>query len=93
MDQIKEEMSCTAYIERFTKDFEKFAAHKVEHWYLNTLKNYCSDKETQMPGSLVSISDFAQNIKISKKNYISEEYFHKAQIAMYGSVSSFKSNS
>ena len=90
MDQQREDMTLEKFLQKFRKDF---AVHRVEHWYLNTLKNYSSNKEIQQRESLISTSDFAQNLKLSKKHETSEEYFHKVEIAVFGSVSSCKTDS
>ena len=88
MQQIKEEMSIESFLERFTNDFDNFSKHKVEAWFLNTLKNFASNPKNQAPNSILSVSDFAQNLKLSRKHETSEEYFHKTQIALFGTVSS-----
>ena len=72
------------------KTFKSFANHKLEAWYLNTVKNYACNVDTQHPQTLFSVSNFAQNLKLSKKQEISEEYFHKKQISIFATVSCVK---
>ena len=87
MEKIKEGLSFTEFIERFHKDFKSYSKHKIESWILTTRKNTSTTPKSQNPSTLFCISDFAQNIKLSTKLETSGEYFHKRQIALYGTVS------
>ena len=87
MEKIREDKSFQEFIIQFTKDFEIYAKHKLKAWFLNNLKSFASHPEHQKAHNLICVSDFAQNLKLSKKQEISEEYFHKTQIAIFGSVS------
>ena len=74
------------------RSFKSYAKHKLEAWHLRNVKNVASQPASQQPGTLVSVSDFAQNLKLSRKQETSEEYFHKTQIAIYGTVSNVKNS-
>ena len=75
------------FLEAYKENFEAYGKHKTEAWLLNTSKNVCSDKRNQPGNMMYMVSDFAQNLKLDKKNETSEEYFHKKQIAIFASVS------
>ena len=90
MECIREDISIEVFITKFKEKFQSFAKHKLEAWYLNTVKNYACNVDTQHPQTLFSVSDFAQNLKLSKKQEISEEYFHKKQISIFATVSCVK---
>ena len=90
MDQVKEEMTFECFVEKFKRNFKDFSIHKVEAWYLSTVKNYSCSPDNQVQGLLHSTSDFAQNLKLSRKHETSEEYFHKHQIALFASVNVVK---
>ena len=92
MDQVKIDLSQEKFKEKFKTDFQEFSKHKLEDWMLNNLKHFGSKANSQKPHNLFMISDFAQNIKLSKKMEVSEEYFHKQQVAVFGSVSTSVSN-
>ena len=89
MDQIKEDMAFETFL-KFKNDFASYSCHKLEAWILNNLKSHGSDPNHQNKQNLVCVSDFAQNLKLSKKHEVSEEYFHKTQISLYATVSTMR---
>ena len=93
MEQIRSDVSLEEFHNKFFADFEAYAEHKVVAWHLNNLKVYASTASTQNPQNMVCISDFAQNLKLSKKQETSEEYFHKTQVALFATVTTVKSES
>ena len=93
MEQIKSDVSLEEFHTQFFTDFESYAEHKVVAWLLNNLIVYASTASTQNSQNMVCISDFAQNLKLSKKQETSEEYFHKKQVALFDTVTTVKSES
>lgn len=87
-EKIETEMSLQDFLSAFIKDFPKFSQHTLEAWYLNAVKNAAFSKAYQPSFVLHCVSDFAQNIQIEKKDEVSEEYFHKKQIALFGTMTS-----
>ena len=87
MECIRQDTSFGMFVTKFKKGFESYSKQKLEAWFLNTVKNIGSSNASQVPEVLFSVSDFAQNLKLSKKQETSEEYFHKTQITIFGTVS------
>ena len=84
---IREDMSVAKFIDKFCCEFSDYSEHKIEAWYLNTVKNASFTPTSQPPNTMTMISDFAQNLQLSSKKETSEEYFHKPQVALFGTVS------
>ena len=87
MEKIKEEKNVNDFLKDFTSNFLKYGKHKVENWFISTLKTASTSPKSQCQNTLFSVSDFAQNLKLSSKKETSEEYFHQKQISMFGTVS------
>ena len=87
MEKISKNIKVIDFVKEFSKNFLSYAKHKVECWFINTVKNTSTTAVSQRHDTMVSVSDFAQNLKLSSKKETSEEYFHKTQIAIFGTVS------
>ena len=87
MDKIKEDMTFDNFLQQFISDFSSYSGHKIVAWLLNNLMNFGPSHYNQNSKNMVCVSDFAQNVKLSKKHEVSEEYSHKTQIAVFGTVS------
>ena len=87
-EKVETEKSLEEFIAAFTGDFITYAQHTLEAWYLTTVKNAAFSSNYQPSFALHCVSDFAQNLLVEKKQEVSEEYFHKKQIALFGTVSS-----
>ena len=85
-EKVLQDMPLEDFIEKFVSDFDDFAKHVVESWFLNTVKNVAFSPSNQPSHAIVAVSDFAQNLQVEKKIEMSEEHFHKAQIAMFATV-------
>ena len=85
---VETEMSLTNFITTFVDNFGNFSQHTLEAWYLNSVKRAAFSTKYQPSSVLNCVSDFAQNLKVDKKEEVSEEYFHKTQIALFGTVTS-----
>ena len=59
MEKIQEEKSVEDFIRDFKVDFPKYGKHKLENWFISTVKTVSTSKESQSPGTMVAISDFA----------------------------------
>ena len=82
------DMPIEDFIQKFVSNFDDYAQHVVESWFLNVVKNAAFAPANQPSHALVGVSDFAQNIQVEKKVEMSEEHFHKTQIAMFATVAS-----
>ena len=85
-DKVLTDMQMDAFSELFVSDFDDYAKHTVEYWFLNAVKIEAFDPTNQPSHALVGVSDFAQNVQVEKKVEMAEEHFHKAQIAIFGTV-------
>ena len=86
-EKITEDKNANDFLKEFSSGFSQFAKHKLEYWFLSTVKTASSSSKSQHKNTMFAISDFAQNIKLSSKKETSEEYFHQKQIAVFGTVS------
>ena len=87
MEKIKEDKTVDNFLKDFVGEFPKYARHKLENWFLSTVKAAATSPKSQSGNTVVSISDFAQKLKLSSKKETSEEYFLQKQIAIFGTVS------
>ena len=85
-EKVLQDMPMGDFVKKFVSDFDDFAKHVVESWFLNTVKNVAFSPSNQPSHAIVAVSDFAQNLQVEKKIEMSEEHFHKAQIAMFATV-------
>ena len=90
-EKVLTDMSIEDFTNKFVADFDNYAKHVVESCYLNTVKNVACAPSNQPDHAIFGVSDFAQNIQVEKKIEMSEEHFHKAQIAMFATVASVTS--
>ena len=70
----------------YIDDFAAYSKHKVESWYLNAVRNAAMSKEYMPSHAMSMVIDFAQNLVLEKQHAISEEYFHKKQVALTATV-------
>ena len=70
MEKIYKVMNVKDFIEEFNTTFPKYAKHKLESWFINTVKNSSKTSDGQCCNTMVSISDFAQisNYQVKKKH-------------------------
>ena len=85
-DKVLTDMQMDAFIEQFISDFDDYAKHTVEYWFLNAVKIEAFDPKSQPSHAIVGVSDFAQNLQVEKKVEMAEEHFHKGQIALFATV-------
>ena len=86
MEKTSVELSPQEFIKQLKDDFPSYSQHEVESWYLNSVRN-AAFSEGHMPSHAVAmVTDFAQNLVLEKKHAISEEYFHKTQVALAATV-------
>ena len=87
MVKVITELPVAEFIRQFVSNFPSYSQHKIESWYINTVKNAGTSSTGQLPNTLICVSDFAQNVKLLSKHETSEEYFHKTQISIHATVS------
>ena len=84
MQKTEIELQANDFLERFKAEFPKYSQHEVEFWYLNAVQNAAF---SNMPKhAMASVTDFAENVVIEPRHAVSEEHFHKKQIALLGTV-------
>ena len=86
MEKSYQDMTVPEFIARFVKDFQLYSQHEEESWFLNTVKNAAFSKNYMPKHALSQVMDFAQNLVLEKRHAISEEYFHKKQVALAATV-------
>ena len=86
MEKTMSDLPVQEFINRFIAEFPAYSQHEVESWFLNVVKN-AALSNGYMPSHVISqVTDFAQNLVMEKRHAISEEYFHKAQVALAATV-------
>ena len=86
MEKIVTDLPFLEHIQKFKNEYLEYARHEVKSWYLNTVRNTAFSPEYMPSHSMFQVMDFAQNIVHEKRHAVSEEYFHKAQSALHGTV-------
>ena len=73
----------------FEQLFQEFSSHIIPSWFLtNTkqeLQKCCSSRAT----TLFITSDFAENVVVVRKYEVSDQYFHRVEILLWGAVASY----
>ena len=69
-----------------------FAHHIVVAWFLKNLKVEIMRPLPRRSLSLISTTDFPENILVIRKQELSEQYFHRVEILLFGAVVSFLVN-
>lgn len=74
------------FITRFVDEFPSYSQHEVESWFLNAVRNAAFSNGYMPRHTIAQVTDFAQNLVLEKRHAISEEYFHKTQVALAATV-------
>ena len=73
----------------FEQLFQEFSSHIIPSWFLtNTkleLQKCCSSRAT----TLFITTDFAENVVVVRKYEVSDQYFHRVEILLWGAVASY----
>ena len=86
MEKTLTDLPVEEFIDRFITEFPSYSQHEVESWFLNAVKNAAFSKGYMPSHAIGQVMDFAQNLVLEKRHAISEEYFHKVQVALAATV-------
>ena len=67
-------------------EFSSYAEHIVAAWFLRSTKLELLNKQSQLRHFITMISDFGENILVTRKNETSDQFFHRLQICLFGTV-------
>ena len=67
---------------------EEYTHHTILAWYLANSKIEIMRPLTRRARVLVVITDFAENVKVIRKHELSDQYFHRPEILLFGAVAS-----
>ena len=89
VESICTELSIPQFMASFEQLFQEFSSHIIPSWFLtNTkqeLQKCCSSRAT----TLFITSDFAENVVVVRKYEVSDQYFHRVEILLWGAVASY----
>ena len=74
---------------KFEYLFNKYACHIVPAWYLMNTKVEMMKPIERRKHILCIVTDFAENILVIRKHELAEQYFHRAEILLFGGIASF----
>ena len=80
------------FITKFAVIFNDFARHIIVAWFLTNSKVEMMRPLPRRSLSLICTTDFAENILAIRKRELSEQYFHRVKILLFGAVVSFVVN-
>ena len=89
VDPIKCELTVSQFQQRFGQIFQEYVHHIVPSWYLTNVKHELQKCRDSRASTLFITSDFAENILIVRKYELSDQYFHRNEILLYGAVASY----
>jgi hypothetical protein len=89
MDKVITDLTLADFKEKIKAEFKVYAEHVVAFWFLRNTKNAAFSPKYLPSHVLKLTSDFAENITIIKKWELSEQYFKRPEICLFGSVSGF----
>ena len=76
---------------KFEYLFNTYARHIIPAWYLMNTKVEIMKPLEQRRHILGIVTDFAENILVIRKHELAEQYFHRAEILLFGGIASFVS--
>ena len=74
---------------KFYEDFAEFSEHITVSWYLSNTKGELEKMMDRRLHNLNVTSDFAENVVALLNHELSEQHFHKVEILLHGSLTSF----
>ena len=89
MDPVETELSVNEFKNMFSKTFPVFSHHIVSSWYLTNVKLELQKPLASRSSILFITTDFAENVLIVRKHELSDQYFHRIEILLFGAVASF----
>ena len=81
--------SPTEYHAIFAKQFNAFARHIIASWHLTNTKLEIMKPLECRQSIMFVVTDFAENVLVICKHELADQYFHRAEILLFGSVISF----
>ena len=82
----KEEMPLEQFLIRFRESVADYSEHVVAAWFLRNCKLELLSSLPEKDGVAVMTSDFAENVKVLDKHETGDQYFHKREIALFGTT-------
>ena len=74
------------------EEFSSYAEHIVTAWFLRSTKLELLDKQSGLQQFLTLVSDFGENILVTRKHETADQYFHRMQICLFGTVCTLPSS-
>lgn len=71
---------------RYREDFLNYGEHIVASWFLRATKLELLSQVNSRQHVLVINSDFGENILVVSKHETSDQFFHRLEICLFGSV-------
>ena len=78
-----------AFWDQFATLFNELARHIVAAWFLSNTKIELIRPLKRRQLILFFTTDFAENILVIRKHELSEQYYHRIEILLFGAVASF----
>ena len=75
----------------FRAEFAIYAEHIIAAWYLRATKLELLGQQSQLRHLCIFTSDFGENILVKGKHETGDQFFHRLEICLFGTVSTLPS--
>ena len=72
--------------QHYRSEFSSYSEHIVSAWFLRATKLEVLKSPGMLMQTMLITSDFAENILVVRKHETSDQFFHRLQVCLYGSV-------
>ena len=79
-------MPLEQFLIRFRESVSDYSEHVVAAWFLRNCKLELLSSLPEKDGVAVMTADFAENVKVLDKHETGDQYFHKREIALFGTT-------
>lgn len=88
-EEVKTEVSLQEFKIKLGVLVESYSHHTILSWYLTNCKVEMIRPLARRAGVLFITTDFAENVLVIRKHELSEQFFHRIEILLWGGVVSF----
>ena len=86
IEPVTDLVSLQEFRKRFCQLFTNYSHHIIDSWFLTNTKLELQRPRLARSEILFVISDFVKNVTVLQKHDLSEQYFHRVEILLFGAV-------
>ena len=76
----------------FRAEFSLYSEHIIVAWFLRATKLELMGMQSQLPHLGIFTSDFGENILVKSKHETGDQFFHRLEVCLFGTVSTMPSS-